>query len=413
MTRGVRSPGLRSFHKTDEAYLQSSDSAIKKAIESGKITLEDSQLIMEFIHEIRSTHHISSSRARKINSHLIGWRAFIGPFREAAIADVFAAIDKMKQYQKPNGTPYKQNTQRDLITFLKRFYLWMIDNGYSCIPEKKIQAIRPPSKNTMTKTAHDLLSEEEIRGMLNACRNSRDRALLAMLYEGGFRIGELGNLRWEQVKFNDWNVVVNVNDKTKRPRFIPLVMARPFLAQWRNDYPIPLKDEGFVFLTGNLHEPLQYAGVAKQLQVLARRSGIEKHITPHIFRHSRITHLIVQGYGESIIKKMMWGNLSTNMFQTYAHLTDSDIENEIAAKNGIISSEHRKKTDALEPRQCSKCYTVNPPTVNFCGTCGNPLSLEAGDKLLTAEQQAELLPEYQALLNKFKEELLSIQKSKA
>jgi integrase/recombinase XerD len=58
-----------------------------------------------------------------------------------------------------------------------------------------------------------------------------------MIYEGGFRVGELCNLHWNQVKFNDWNVVINVNDKTGKPRYVPLVMALSYLAQWRNDYP--------------------------------------------------------------------------------------------------------------------------------------------------------------------------------
>ena len=57
----------------------------------------------------------------------------------------------------------------------------------------------------------------------------------------------LGKLTWKQVKFTDWNVVINVNDKTERPRFIPLVMARSYLAQWKNDYPGEITDEGFVF----------------------------------------------------------------------------------------------------------------------------------------------------------------------
>jgi len=43
-----------------------------------------------------------------------------------------------------------------------------------------------------------------------------------------------------------------------------------------------------------------------QLKRLAKRAGIERHITPHIFRHSRITHLIKENVSESVIKLMMW-----------------------------------------------------------------------------------------------------------
>lgn len=361
------------FHATDEKYVEYSRNIIINGLKEGLITQDDASLIQEFVNEIRATAQICPQRAFKITCHMANIREFIGPYRNNTVADVYQGIDNIRMAKKPSGQQrFKQNTVGDIVRFVKRFYLWMGENGYTSIDEKKITKIRPPSYDTMTKTAKQMLDETEVKAMLTTCRISRDRAIIAMLYEGGFRIGELGALKWEQVKFNDWNVVINVNEKTGKPRFIPLVMARSYLAQWRNDYPFPVTDDGYVFLTNNEHEPLQYRGVAKQLSIIARRAGIQKHITPHIFRHSRITHLIQQGYNESIIKKMMWGNLTTNMFRTYAHLTDEDIENEIAEKNGIITKARREKSECLEPRQCSRCFTVNAPTVQFCGQCGLP-----------------------------------------
>ncbi|MCK9593402.1 MAG: hypothetical protein M0Q91_15460, partial [Methanoregula sp.] len=67
---------------------------------------------------------------------------------------------------------------------------------------------------------------------------------------------------------------------------------------------------------------------------------------------------------------------------------------------------------ALEPRQCPRCFTVNGPTLSFCGNCGLELTEEAIDKVNQAKQQAELLPEYAALLDKFKTELLVMQAGK-
>jgi len=41
-----------------------------------------------------------------------------------------------------------------------------------------------------------------------------DRALISVLYEGGFRIKEIGTLTWDQVSFKDNRVIINVNIKT-------------------------------------------------------------------------------------------------------------------------------------------------------------------------------------------------------
>ena len=105
-----------------------------------------------------------------------------------------------------------------------------------------------------------------------------------------------------------------------------------------------------------------------RLRIIAGRAGITKHITPHIFRHSRATHLIRQGYGEAIVKKLLWGNLNSKMFNTYLHLVDSDVERVITEKAGVAPKEQRSK--ALDSRQCPRCFTVNGPTLRFCGTCG-------------------------------------------
>jgi site-specific recombinase XerD len=368
------------------------------------LTEDDKSLILEFITEIQATCHITSKRKFKYAYILVHWREFIGEFRKNTIADLHNGINKIQLAKDEIGCArYAKGTLTDYVQFLKKFYLWMIEEGYSTIPEKKVRAIKPPKPNTMTKTAEMLLSEDDIKKLIEACQNSRDRAIIAMLYEGGFRMGEIATLRWDQVEFNDWNVVINVNFKTNKPRYIPLVMARSYLAQWKQDYPLPLSPNGFVFVTAGRHEQLQYRGFVKQLEKIVRRAGIEKPITPHLFRHSRITHLITKGVSESIIKKMMWGDINSKMFATYAHLTNTDTDNEIAKLAGIITPDKKKASKALEPRQCKRCYTINAPTVRFCAECGLSLTGEASDKLKeTKEQlylQMNLSPERQALLD--------------
>lgn len=187
--------------------------------------------------------------------------------------------------------------------------------------------------------------------------------------------------------FNEWNVAINVDNKTLNPRYVPLVMARPYLAQWKNDYPLQITDDGFVFVTANQHEQLQYRGFVKQLQKIVDRAGITKHVSPHIFRHSRITHLIQQGFGESKIKLMMWGTIDSDMFKAYAHLTNADIDAEVAWQAGIIIPEQQQKSESLSPRQCFRCYTINSPTQRFCGECGFELTAEARGEFQSADQQ--------------------------
>jgi len=83
---------------------------------------------------------------------------------------------------------------------------------------------------------------------------------------------------------------------------------------------------------------------------------------------------------------MMWGNLTTDMFQTYAHLTGNDIDKEILSTYGISAEQQAKGHARLEPRQCEHCKTINSPISNFCSLCGRPLDDHAAESFEDVKQ---------------------------
>jgi len=345
---------------------------IDAALGSERITKRDADLIKEFIAERKVAANIGTSRANKFTYVLVGWRRFIGPFHELSIADVYTSIDTMKNSLTQKGTPFKQNTKHDWVRILRQFLLWMIENEYSTLPERKIRRIQVPSKDTMTHKAADLLTPEEVKAILGACRWSRDRALIGMLYEGGFRIGELAQMKWSDLSFDSTGVVANVNFKTGIPRYVRIIMAKGYLSQWRADYPGTPEGDALVFLNEQ-RRALTNGGVIKQLRCICDRAGVTKHVTPHLFRHSRITHLINEGVSESVIKMMMWGSVNTTMFKVYAHLTGKDIDEELRRVYGIQAEAEKKRVPKLEPRICPNCHSIMPPVADYCAHCGESL----------------------------------------
>ena len=371
------------FHRSEEQFREQIEYVLTSAVQEERITTRDEELLRLFIAELKATANISNSRAAKIIGLLVGARRFIGPFIEVDTASLYLGIDRINSHDK-----FKQNTKADIIRSLKRFLLWLHESEYASkgLKIEKVKKVKSYTYQPSKKTSEDLLTEDEIRLMIENANNARDRAIIAVLYEGGFRIGELGELQWKQVQFNDWNVAISTDFKTGKPRHIPLVMARSYLQAYCNEYQGKVSPDKFVFLTRQ-GQPLQYQGVVKMIRNTARNAGIDRHITAHLFRHSRITHLIRQGFQESVIKRMMWGSVETDMFKTYLHLCDNDVDNEIAQKYGV---KHRgrptKESKALEPVQCSKCYTINGPTSRFCDQCGAPLTAESIQSLDAATE---------------------------
>lgn len=365
------------FHCSDTFYLEHTSGLLTKAVERGAITEQERELIEEFIGELVATSHISPTRRYKLVGTIIRNHAYHPEYTKCRIGDVYQAIGQIESERKQDGTPrYTKNSCADMIQMIKRFFVWLVENGYSDINLAKLNKIKVPKAGDTPITAEMLLTEEDVITMINACSTSRDRALISVLYEGGFRIGELGNLTWGDVVFTDWNVTATTAEKTGKRRYVPLIASRSYLAQWKNDYPLPITPDAFVFLTTTTKKPLQYQGLVKQIRIIATRSGITKYIKPHIFRHSRVTHLIQKGMSESTVKLMMWGDVSTNMMKVYQHLTNKDVECSIAELNGIIPPDTRDPQDnrrKMKPIQCPRCAVVNSPTLKFCGNCGAPL----------------------------------------
>ncbi|MGV8108981.1 tyrosine-type recombinase/integrase [Methanospirillum sp.] len=346
--------------------------AIESALERGDLTQDDVSLIRAYLAERSVVSRISSKRLLKLISSLITIRRFLmTEFRKADILAVYTAVNSIKAGMSLKGEPYSQNTKADLVQILKSFMLWMIESELIVLPEKKIRAIKTPTKIS-TKTDADLISPEQITALIEACWSDRDRAMFMTLYEGGFRSGEIGEMRWKHLTFDGTGVIATVRFKTEKTRHVRLVLSKEHLIKWRSAYPGDATGDSFVFLTER-GKPMTHAGITRQLGRLEKRAGIDRHLTLHLFRHSRITHLLQQGVSESVIKMMMWGTIETKMFRDYAHLTGDDIDRELFSLYGIEHATAQVTDKKIEPHICPHCKELNSPISKFCHVCGHGL----------------------------------------
>jgi len=221
----------------------------------------------------------------------------------------------------------------------------------------------------------DLITEEEFQKMLNVCTNSRDRALLSLLYETGARIGEIGSMRVKDVSFDEYGAIVWLPKSKTIRRKLRVVYSARYLSEWLSDH--PLKDDYeapfWIKLTGKKRlQAMEYKDVQWQLKKIAKRAGIKKRIYPHLFRHTRATRLLAK-VPESIGAKYMgWVN-GSKMVGVYVHLASEDVDKAILRMHGIKTNNNNK----LEVRQCPRFLMVNPATSRFCSRCGLPLTEEA------------------------------------
>jgi integrase len=351
------------------------EASLATARKNNLIQPAEEKIIREYLDEKAARDHITLSRKNKITTTLVNFRRFLKTeYQKATAADIFAAINGLTHGKNVHDKPFKQNTLWSYIRILKPFLLWMIESGYSEIKPLKIKQIKAPAIDTDTSTPDDILTPEEIKGLITACKHSRDRALISVLYESGARIGEIARLTWKDCIFDKYGVKLYINDtKTNKQRYSRLIASAEYLARWRNDCPDPAVN-ALVFT--NLHDgsPIEYITVRRLLERALTAAGINKKVTKlHLFRKSRITHMIAQNYQESVVKQAMWGNLATKMFQTYVRLGEKDIDGEFLEKAGI-QQKPPELIDTLKPRPCPNCHFINAPTSSYCSKCGSPIT---------------------------------------
>ena len=287
--------------------------------------------------------------------------------------------------------PWSERTQNDLRKAIKRFYKWLkqrygdnVKLNHQTIKAKKVNKKRLPS---------EILTEEEVRTLVNFCDNVRDKALVYVLYESGCRIGELLTLKLKHIQFDNYGAVLMVNGKTGQRR-VRIINSAPLLKTWINSHPFKENQEAPLWITENNHTtngnsrymPLGYRAVAKLLKKLEKRSGIKKHLHPHLFRHSRATHL-AKFLTEAQLKEFFGWTQSSNMASIYVHLSGRDVDQGLLKAYGIeTDGEDKLKVELVS---CPKCGEKNPVDAVFCLKCGYPLK----ENLIVQEKRNEKIIE--------------------
>ena len=284
-------------------------------------------------------------------------KALKKPFKDATKTDL---IDFLKEYSW-----YKS---RSLKVSIKAFYKWLYGgkNYPECAEWIKTNGFE---RRTLPE---EILTRDEVKKVVEAARNPRDRALLMVLYESGARAGELLNIRIKHVQFDQYGAQVMLDGKTGMRR-IRLIDSVPDLKIWLNHHPRASESEAHLFVEmRNFGDMKSHNTLLHIIHAAAKRAGISKRIYPHLFRHSRATHL-AQEFTEQELKIIFGWSGGSDMPSTYVHLSGGDIDNKMLEKRGMIKKDDRTQNKILEFKACEKCSGKNTPVAKFCNTCGYPM----------------------------------------
>lgn len=173
------------------------------------------------------------------------------------------------------------------------------------------------------RAAHRLpndLAVDQLQGLLRSPPEgpleTRDVALIELLYGAGLRLSELVNLRLTELDLGQG--LVRVMGKGKRERLVPIGRAaQAALQAW-----LPLRSGndplGPVF-TGRGGGALGARAIQKRLAMVARQRGLEVPLHPHMLRHSFASHILQSSHDLRAVQELL-GHAHLSTTQIYTHL---------------------------------------------------------------------------------------------
>lgn len=258
---------------------------------------------------------------------LLEYTNFLGSQRNITEIEE-TTIQDVEVYIKSMHNQVSSRTISRRIVSLRNYYAFLTKEG---ILKKNIMSHFDLPKTK--KYLPTVLSEEEVRKILDSVEltdplSSRNRCMLELLYATGLRVSELINLTLTQV--NIGMQYVKVIGKGNKERLVPMTdyvssLIKKYIEKDREFF-LGNQDSSYVFLTKK-GKPIKREHVYQIVQKVSENSVVNKHISPHSFRHTFATHLLENGADLRSIQELL-GHSDINTTTVYTHISNTKLQKE-------------------------------------------------------------------------------------
>lgn len=207
------------------------------------------------------------------------------------------------------------------ISAVRSMYRYWKRRGF--VKSNPLVGVRGPKQE---RKLPEFLSVDEVFALIEQIKDdnlfgARDKAIIEVLYGGGFRVSEVSNMNLDDVDFNAG--VAKVTGKGNKQRIVPLgskallsikkyLAYRPALLSGGAECPA-------LFLN-RFGTRLTVRSIARILDKRAMEIAMAKHIHPHVLRHTFATHLLDGGADLRDIQELL-GHARLATTQRYTHIS--------------------------------------------------------------------------------------------
>lgn len=253
--------------------------------------------------------------------------------------------ETIEQYITELHKKYKQKTIKRKIASIKAFYSYLEEE--ELVEQNPFRKIKVKFKETIILPR--IIPREEIEQLLNYIYASlsslsgiqykhslRDAAVIEVFFATGARVYEISNIRVENINLNSG--LIRIMGKGRKERYIQIsnTAVLDILRKYYEENEPEIKKSGYFFIN-NRGKRYTEQSIRLMLKKYTLKAGIQRKITPHMFRHSFATYLIEEGVDVSCVQQIL-GHSSIKTTQIYIHVAakkQADILRELHPRNNM------------------------------------------------------------------------------
>jgi len=266
--------------------------------------------IEEFINSLKADNRSKSSI--KNSRYALEQLNRFKPLEEVTANDISEFIIHIREKHE-----YTEGTINNRKTYIKRFFKM---NDLDTV----VKRVKIPKAIT-NLNPRDILIAEDIDLIIENLPHPKYKALVAVLWESGGRIGEVLAIEKEaDLMETDLGYKVTLfGDKTRAHNYayreVLLSQSAPYVRDWilnnntDSKHLFPIRSNSVRTTFSKLYEKLN------------KDFGFKKPLNPHMFRHACATRLVREEVQESVIRKQMGWTPDSAMLAVYIHLASSDV----------------------------------------------------------------------------------------
>lgn len=228
---------------------------------------------------------------------LKAYRIDLRQYFEYACVD-FPDKEKIEEYVTQLHKNYKQKTVKRKIASIKAFYNYLEEN--EIIAENPFRKIKVKFKETVILPR--IIPRKEIEQLLNymyQCLNEndtasrkymlRDIAVIEVFFATGARVYEISNIREDSINLNTG--LLRLMGKGGKERYVQIgnTSVLDILKKYYDENEQGIRKSGYFFVN-NRESRYTEQSIRLMLKKYTKQAGIERNITPHMFRHPYVKH---------------------------------------------------------------------------------------------------------------------------